>query len=197
MKNLNLTNLLTANEIKTLCFNVVDQLSEEDNKILKDKIKYLANIYEEEIDEENKDMVKFLEENINILYELSEIIDIENPYECYNHIKRIASMISPIQSTKEYRARKDLYHLAHVLDIQFGPNWINRLVEEKYTVEKLLAKHLFVSTHSKKQLDELYFEIEFECYEAQRDGESSDSEYVLGLEYNLTALGNYIKCNFK
>lgn len=181
MKNLDLENALTVLEIDTInYFGSIYELNKQGDISLK-----INNLMENTNEILNRN-------NIRLLYQLSQSIDISNPYECYDYIQKIIAKEEGDYGIKASKIRR-------VLNIQFGDNWIRRLLEEEYTVKKLLCEDILISIDNAKQISWKILDLKCEIDEIllNDDKNTKENGYIDELEYKIIALRNYAKCKFK
>lgn len=196
MKNLNLEKTISKEDVRMIYKYTIGELDD-----------YIANELSEE-QRENEDIQMKIKEITEKIDDLSDIfnkvtmglldclydyIDISNPYLCYDFIRELEEEIKPTDDDYEYKKIK-IEHIKIVLGIQFGSNWVDRLLEEKNTVDKLLKENPEVSPSDRKQLCKLAEDIDFNTFVALSTCEDEQAEE---LKYQYNALMNYVDCNLK
>lgn len=196
--NLNLTNVLTKEELEILNnhgLRNLRKLTGERYEKLKKKVREIDNYLYDEADYEDE-ILYVGDENIALLYELSKKVDVTNPYRCYDYFSK--SIPAKNATPDEIRnTMKEIIKNEEVLAIQFGYYWREKLLDEKETIRKILNKHPEIDFNNKTEMEDLLFEISLTMYESARDGEDEEGGYMKRLDYAYKAVEHYFDCNFK
>lgn len=129
-------------------------------------------------------------DNVIALYNLSGFVDITNPYACYDFISKMFATILTCEPDEVESVKDDVDEIQKTLSIQFGSNWMKRLIKDKVTFDEILEKYSDVSPFDKEELNSLACDIIYDCYTAR---EKHDDELADELEYQYEVVNNYIK----